>query len=186
MPKHTTPDLRGNLRDNLDGTCNCKMIAKNTCFFTDGFDGRCDCKCHYPKKETPTPTELEGILKSYDELVSVPVSWEQWVAQYEAYRNSEEEKRPMTAMEVNILEQNYNSMILQRQRIKDVITHTFNEGLKLGEQRERTRVVKVVKGMKSKTHTVLVKGKGLVVGHVTQKNMYLNSALNDLLIKLRE
>ncbi len=39
-----------NLRDNPDGTCNCRPLGKG-CFFTDGFDGACDCKCHLPNKD---------------------------------------------------------------------------------------------------------------------------------------
>lgn len=35
-----------NLRDNKDGTCNCKPLMGG-CFFTDGFEGKCDCKCHF-------------------------------------------------------------------------------------------------------------------------------------------
>lgn len=42
-----------NLRDNPDGTCNCRPLGRG-CFFTDGFDGPCDCKCH--SRPTP-PTE---------------------------------------------------------------------------------------------------------------------------------
>lgn len=36
-----------NLRDNPDGTCNCRPLGDG-CFFTDGLGGRCDCKCHQP------------------------------------------------------------------------------------------------------------------------------------------
>lgn len=43
---------RQSLRDNADGTCNCRMIARDCCFFTDGFGGPCECKCH-----RPTPPE---------------------------------------------------------------------------------------------------------------------------------
>lgn len=35
-----------NLKDNKDGSCNCRMIDKNSCFFTDINGNRCDCKCH--------------------------------------------------------------------------------------------------------------------------------------------
>lgn len=34
------------LRDNSDGTCNCRSLGGNSCFFTDGLGGPCDCKCH--------------------------------------------------------------------------------------------------------------------------------------------
>lgn len=46
-----------NLRDNKDGTCNCKPLGTG-CFFTDGFDGRCDCKCHTPEKQCNHDREL--------------------------------------------------------------------------------------------------------------------------------
>lgn len=58
-----------NLRDNADGTCNCRMIAKNTCFFADGFDGRCDCKCHFAN---PSPeSSYDKITKSADETAEI-------------------------------------------------------------------------------------------------------------------
>lgn len=34
-----------NLRDNTDGSCNCRPLGEG-CFFTDGFGNKCDCKCH--------------------------------------------------------------------------------------------------------------------------------------------
>lgn len=42
----------GNLRDNSDGSCNCKPLGSG-CFFTSGAEGgQCDCKCH--QRETKT------------------------------------------------------------------------------------------------------------------------------------
>lgn len=38
------------LRDNSDGTCNCRPLM-GSCFFTDGFGNRCNCRCHRPAKE---------------------------------------------------------------------------------------------------------------------------------------
>lgn len=49
-----------NLRDNKDGTCNCRPFGGG-CFFTDGFDGPCDCKCH----QAPIP--VDGWEKKFDE-----------------------------------------------------------------------------------------------------------------------
>jgi hypothetical protein len=34
-----------NLRDNSDGTCNCRPLGGG-CFFTNGFGGACNCPCH--------------------------------------------------------------------------------------------------------------------------------------------
>ncbi len=39
-----------NLRDNPDGTCNCRPLG-NSCFFLDGFGNRCDCPCHHPAED---------------------------------------------------------------------------------------------------------------------------------------
>lgn len=48
-----------NLRDNPDGTCNCKPLGDG-CFFTSESGGRCDCKCHFPKPQTTK----EQVMKS--------------------------------------------------------------------------------------------------------------------------
>jgi hypothetical protein len=47
------------LRDNKDGTCNCRPLGGSGCFFTAQFTGGpCDCKCH-----TPQPT-VEGEVEA--------------------------------------------------------------------------------------------------------------------------
>lgn len=43
-----------NLRDNKNGSCDCRPLGKG-CFFSDGFGGQCDCKCH-------TITDAERLL----------------------------------------------------------------------------------------------------------------------------
>lgn len=47
-PMKPSAEKNYSLRDNPDGTCNCRPLLGG-CFFTDGFDGRCDCKCHQAK-----------------------------------------------------------------------------------------------------------------------------------------
>jgi hypothetical protein len=61
-PNKNPTERRGNsnLRTIADGTCNCRPFMGG-CFFTDGFDGRCDCKCH-----TPTPTEVKDWEREFD------------------------------------------------------------------------------------------------------------------------
>jgi hypothetical protein len=81
-PNKTPPEKRGNsnLRDNADGTCNCRPFMGG-CFFTDGFDGRCACKCH-----TPTSPECEhkhrGLygecLKCTEKLDDSPTEVKDW------------------------------------------------------------------------------------------------------------
>lgn len=45
--------MKNNLRDNEDGTCNCRPIDEKTCFFQE-FDGsRCNCKCHRERGTVP-------------------------------------------------------------------------------------------------------------------------------------
>lgn len=55
------------LRDNADGTCNCRPLMGG-CFFTDGFDGRCDCKCHKPfANQAEEDLEVEAIRKAKED-----------------------------------------------------------------------------------------------------------------------
>ncbi len=56
------------LRDNSDGTCNCSPLG-NSCFFTNGFGGRCDCKCHFPNETNKEwAKSLEFVLENIDEV----------------------------------------------------------------------------------------------------------------------
>lgn len=45
------------LRDNEDGTCNCKPMGGG-CFFTDIFGNHCDCKCHVKNNQYHNGLEL--------------------------------------------------------------------------------------------------------------------------------
>ena len=50
-----------NLRDNLDGSCNCKEITQGVCFFAEINGSRCQCKCHFSiKKEMETRQKVEA------------------------------------------------------------------------------------------------------------------------------
>lgn len=52
-------EQKGNsLRDNPDGTCNCRPLGSG-CFFTDGMDGKCKCKCH----AVPSQVEKKKIYQ---------------------------------------------------------------------------------------------------------------------------
>lgn len=50
-----------NLRDNEDGTCNCRPFGEG-CFFTDTLgEGPCDCECHKPMTTEETKYPYEGL-----------------------------------------------------------------------------------------------------------------------------
>jgi hypothetical protein len=50
-----------NLRDNKDGSCNCRPLGGG-CFFADALGGPCDCKCHQ-KTLNPKYKELREAWK---------------------------------------------------------------------------------------------------------------------------
>lgn len=51
-----------NLRDNSDGTCNCKPLG-NGCFFTNSIGGKCDCKCHKMTKTEQFKEEVNNFIQ---------------------------------------------------------------------------------------------------------------------------
>ena len=50
------------LRDNQDGTCNCRKLGYG-CFFIGSKGGRCDCKCHNPMTKS-----FEERLEDFAEI----------------------------------------------------------------------------------------------------------------------
>jgi hypothetical protein len=79
-----------NLKDNKDGSCNCRMIMPNTCFFTGPFGSRCDCKCHFAKKSEEWKDRLKSKLSGWidageiDEGVWIQNAIEDFVAEERA------------------------------------------------------------------------------------------------------
>lgn len=64
-----------NLRDNPDGTCNCRPLGGGSCFFTDGFDNACNCKCHIKQElcdcSNVTHVKQESCSQPWEEMKEV-------------------------------------------------------------------------------------------------------------------